>query len=112
MQHSGSRRSHRMGDQIMREVSEMLTLEVSDPRLAMITVSGVRMNSDLSIAEVLYSAPSGADLDSVNAGLKKAAPFMRSRLAKRLKSKFIPKLVFRHDDYLEDMVYGRGPEAD
>jgi GTP-binding protein len=50
-----------MADQIMREVSEMLALEVADPRLAMITVSGARMNKDLSIAEVLYSAPAGAD---------------------------------------------------
>ncbi len=61
MHPSGSRRAHRMADQIMREVSEMLALEVADPRLAMITVSGARMNKDLSIAEVLYSAPAGAD---------------------------------------------------
>lgn len=112
MQHSGSRRSHRMGDQIMREVSEMLALEVADPRLAMVTVSGVRMNRDLSIAEVLWSASAGADVAAVQAGLEKAAPFLRGRLGKRLKTKFIPKLVFRHDDYLEDMVYGRGHEAD
>jgi len=112
MQHSGSRRSHKMGDQIMREVSEMLTQEISDPRLAMITVSGTRMNKDLSIAEVLYSAPAGSDLTAVQAGLEKAGPFMRGRLAKRLKSKFIPRLVFRHDEFLEDMVYGKGPITD
>ncbi|WP_028586864.1 30S ribosome-binding factor RbfA [Desulfocurvus vexinensis] len=111
MHPSGSRRAHRMADQIMREVSEMLALEVADPRLAMITVSGARMNKDLSIAEVLYSAPAGADLDAVRAALDKAASYLRGGLGKRLKTKFIPRLVFVHDDYLEEMVYGKGPQA-
>lgn len=111
MHPSGSRRAHRMADQIMREVSEMLAFEVGDPRLAMVTVSGVRMNKDLSIAEVLYSAPAGADLDGVRAALDKAASYLRGGLGKRLKTKFIPRLVFVHDDYLEEMVYGKGPQA-
>lgn len=101
-----------MADQIMREVSEMLVNEVRDPRLSMITVSGVRMNTDLSIAEVLYSAGADADLEAVQAGLEKAGGFLRGQLGKRLRSKFIPRLVFRHDDYLEDMVYGKNPLGD
>ena len=111
MHPSGSRRAHRMADQIMREVSEMLAFEVGDPRLAMVTVSGVRMNQDQAIAEVLFSAPAGADQGGVRAALDTAASYLRGGLGKRLKTKFIPRLVFVHDDYLEEMVYGKGPQA-
>lgn len=105
MQRTGSRRSHRMADQILREIAQMLATEVADPRLELVTVSGVRMNSDLSVAEVLYSVSDAADREIVQQGLEKAAGYLRSALGKRLRSKFVPRLRFRHDDFLEDMVY-------
>lgn len=111
MQPSGSRRSHKIGDQIMRIVAQLLATEVADPRLNMVTISGVRMNKDLSIAEVMYTVPMGTDPAEIKAGLKKASGYMRSQVGRRLKSKFIPKIVFRHDDYLEEMVYGQSPHS-
>lgn len=106
MQRSNSRRSHRLGDQIMHEVANMLLREVSDPRTELVTVSGVRMNKDLSIAEILYTIPGDeAQREDAAAGLAKAAGYMRSLLGKRLRSKYIPQLRFVYDDYLEDMVY-------
>ncbi|NJB66991.1 ribosome-binding factor A [Desulfobaculum xiamenense] len=112
MQRSDSRRSHRLGDQVMREVASMLFKEVSDPRVEMVTVSGVRMNKDLSIAEILYTVPGGPEQrEDAAKGLAKAAGFMRSLLGKRLKSKSIPLLRFVYDDYLEDMVYDH-PQAE
>ncbi|SKA72908.1 30S ribosome-binding factor RbfA [Desulfobaculum bizertense] len=106
MHRSDSRRSHRLGDQVMREVATMLIEDVSDPRIEMVTVSGVRMNKDLSIAEILYTIPGGEEAQKDAAkGLRKAAGFMRSLLGRRLRSKFVPELRFVYDSYLEDMVY-------
>lgn len=106
MHRSDSRRSHRLGDQVMREVATMLIEDVSDPRIEMVTVSGVRMNKDLSIAEILYTIPGDEEARKDAAkGLRKAAGFMRSLLGRRLRSKFVPELRFVYDSYLEDMVY-------
>lgn len=107
MRRTASRRSHRVGDAIMREVAEILETESWDPRIEGVTVSGVRMNSDLSVAEVLYS-PSimhEENADEVQEALDKASGFVRSKLAARLRTKRVPQIRFVRDSFLEDMVY-------
>ena len=96
----------------MRIVAELLATEVSDSRLDMVTISGVRMSKDLSVAEVLYTVPMGADPAEIAAGFKKAAGFFRSRVGRKLKSKFTPAITFARDDFLEDVVYGKSGQDD
>jgi ribosome-binding factor A len=96
-----------VGDAIMRMVAEILENESWDPRVEGVTISGVRMNSDLTVAEVLYT-PSmlhGDDPEAVQAGLDKATGFVRSKLAARMHGKRVPQIRFVRDDFLEDMVY-------
>ncbi len=93
----------------MREVAEMLSTEAADPRLASVTISGVRMNPDLSVAEVLYTVGPGGDRAEAEAALAKAGGYLRGKLGRRLKSKFVPELRFAHDEYLEDVIYGQKP---
>jgi ribosome-binding factor A len=91
----------------MREVAEILETESWDPRIEGVTVSGARMNSDLSVAEVLYT-PSILNDDApeaVQEALDQAAGFIRSKLAARLRTKRVPRLRFVRDEFLEDMVY-------
>ncbi|MBN2139452.1 MAG: 30S ribosome-binding factor RbfA [Desulfovibrionaceae bacterium] len=108
MKISGSRRSARLGDQIMRELATMLAEKIQDPRLNMVTLSGVRMNTDLRVAEVLFTMGAGpASRDEVQAALAKAAGRLRSGLGRRLRLRYLPELRFVHDDFLEDTVYGR-----
>lgn len=107
MRRSGSRRSFRVGDAIMREVADILENESWDPRIEGVTISGVRMNSDLTVAEVLYS-PSllhQDDPEKVQEALDKASGFLRSKLASRMQGKRVPQLRFVRDDFLEDMIY-------
>jgi len=112
MQPSGSRRAHKLGDQIMRIVAQLLATEVGDQRLAMVSISGVRMNKDLSIAEVLYTVPMGSDPAEIAAGFKKSAGYFRSQVGRALKSKFVPQVIFVRDDYLEEIVYGKPDQGD
>lgn len=112
MKVSDSRRAARLGDQIMREVSSMLVEEVQDPRLMTVTLTGVRMNANLRVAEILYSAASGEDREEIQKGLKKASGFLRSNLGKRLKLRFVPELRFAYDEFLEDVVYGKSVGRD
>ena len=108
MKASSSRRAVRMGDQIMREVGTLLVEEAQDPRLQLVTLSGVRMNANLRIAEIYYTV-SGDDEHraEVQKGLEKASGFLRSRLGRNLKLQYVPELRFIFDDFLEEVVYGK-----
>ena len=113
MKTSTSRRSVKMGDQIMREIATMLIEEIGDPRLEMVSISGVRMNKDNKIAEVMFTM--AGDKDKIAAAVKaldKAKGFMRSKLSKRIRVRQIPELRFVHDNFLEEMVYGSSTKRD
>ncbi|WP_285907059.1 30S ribosome-binding factor RbfA [Pseudodesulfovibrio pelocollis] len=111
MKASSSRRAVRMGDQIMREVAILLVEEAQDPRLNLVTLSGVRMNANLRIAEIFYTVSGDAEhRREVQAGLEKATGFLRSNVGKRLKLQFTPELRFTFDEFLEDVVYAK-PDA-
>jgi len=113
MKASNSRRAVRMGDQIMREVGTLLVEEAADPRLQLVTLSGVRMNANLRIAEIFYTVSGDeAHRKEVQKGLEKASGFLRSRLGRNLKLQYTPELRFIFDDFLEDVVYAKSSETD
>ncbi len=102
-----SRRSIRIADLLMRELASLLSSEVQNPRLNTLTISGVRLNADLSVATVLFTVPQDTEAtEIIQKELQKATGFLRHNLAKRLELKFIPKLQFKHDDFLEKIIYG------
>jgi ribosome-binding factor A len=111
MQRSNSRRAVQMGDQIMQVLASLLVQEVEDPTLALVTITGVRLNRDFSIAEVLYTHIRGRSAEpEITKALYRAKGFLRSRLSKELNLRGIPELRFQWDTFLEDMVYDAPPE--
>ncbi|WP_031481992.1 30S ribosome-binding factor RbfA [Maridesulfovibrio frigidus] len=111
MKTSTSRRSIKMGDMIMRELATMLIEDVADPRLEMVSISGVRINKDLKYAEVLFTLSGDKEkIAAAQQALQKAAGYMRSTLSKRLRVRQVPLLTFVHDNFLEEMVYGQSIE--
>ncbi|HKK34325.1 MAG TPA: 30S ribosome-binding factor RbfA [Desulfomicrobiaceae bacterium] len=111
MQRATTRRSQRMSDQIMRELSRILVEEIQDPRLEMLSITGVRMNRDFSIAEVLYTHIKGQEaIPEIEKGLAKAKGYLRSQLGRRLTLRGVPDLRFTWDTFLEEMVYDHGVE--
>jgi len=107
MKRTTSRRSTRLADQIVRELATALSQEVFDPRLELVTISGVTLNADLSVAQVFYTLSGDeARLAEAAKGLEQAKGFLRTLLGQRLRMKFVPELRFSRDTYLEDMVYG------
>jgi ribosome-binding factor A len=96
-----STRNQRIADQIQRELSEVIRLELRDPRVRLVTLTGVEVASDLSHAKVYFSTLEvGADLPAVTAGLTRAAGFLRSELARRLTVRTVPQLHFAYDHSL------------
>ena len=95
-------RASRLGDQIQRDLSEMIRLEVKDPRVGMVTITSVEVTRDLSHAKVFVTSLQGeqAMQDSLRA-LQHAAGFLRSLLAHTLTSRTVPELQFVYDESVE-----------
>lgn len=91
-------RQGRINESVALEVSLILR-DVKDPRVseAMITVTGADVTADLKYAKIFYSLYDG-DEKEIRKGLRSAAPFIRSQLAKRLNLRMTPELTFVKDD--------------
>ena len=99
-----SRRLERLNEQIKREVSDILRSEVKDPRVGLVTVTEARVAPDLSIAR-LYVRGLDSDEDELFAGLRKATPYIRRELGKRLSVRHVPELRFEADRALEHALH-------
>ncbi len=97
-----SRRLARLNEQLKRELSEMIRTQVRDPRVGVVTVTGVEVASDLGSARVFVRVIGNrAELVETLAGLEAAAPFLRGLLGRVLHVRRIPELRFREDRSME-----------
>jgi|TARA_B100001059_G_scaffold125439_1_gene125450 ribosome-binding factor A len=114
-------RAQRIADQIQREIAVLIQLEVSDPRVGMVSVTGVDVSNDLAHAKIYITVLNslGGDgqfnadtlsepgvLDQLEIeenlkALKKASGFIRTLIAKRLRLRVVPKLQFYYDSSIE-----------
>ena len=97
-----SARSARIGDEMQRELMQLLREDVKDPRVGKVTITHVEVTPDLSHAKVLVTDLAGREhaADTV-AALGRAAGFLRSELAHRLSLYTVPQLTFVYDDSIE-----------
>ena len=88
-------RSHRVSDQIQRDVAELIR-ELKDPRVGMVTINSVEVTPDYAHAKVYFSVLIG-DPQACEDGLNEAAGFLRNGLFKRLQIHTVPTLHFHFD---------------
>jgi ribosome-binding factor A len=95
-------RAARIADQIQRDLSELIRQEIKDPRIGLVTITGVDVSRDLSHAKVYVSSLSDTDSteQSVRA-LQHASGFLRTQLGRNLQLRSIPQLHFVHDISIE-----------
>ena len=97
-------RSRRVEEQIQRLLSDLMRSQLRDPRVAGVVITEVRASRDLGVAWIHYSLigtemrPSPETLAGVQAGLDRAAGFLRSQLARELSTRTVPELRFRYDE--------------
>ena len=96
-------RSRRIAEQIQRELAEVIRSELKDPRVStMVTITDVEVSPDQSHAKVFFTLLGGAEkVEATRQGLKRAAGFMRTQLAHRLKLRTVPQLDFKYDESIE-----------
>jgi ribosome-binding factor A len=98
-------RVRRVADQVQRELADLLRTELKDPRVGMITLTGVEVSPDLAHARVFFTSLAGAERreETLN-GLRGAAGFLRRMLGARLKIHNVPELHFLYDESVESGI--------
>jgi len=93
-------RSHRVAEQMQRELADLLMLELKDPRVSMVTITGVEVTGDMAHAKIFYSAAKASD--SLQQGLEKSSGFLRTQLGKRMLLRTVPQLHFVYDASIDN----------
>ena len=98
-QPGGSGRSVRVAEQVHQELAELIRAEVKDPRVGMVTLTGVELTPDYAYATVYFTVlPDDPEtLGNTQAGLERAAGFLRGQLGRRVRIHTTPELRFVHD---------------
>ncbi len=94
-------RQLRVGEELRHALAEVLGRgDLRDPALATrsITVSEVRTSPDLRNATAFVIPLGGGDDTEVLAALRRAAPFLRSQIAKAVRLRVVPNLSFQRDE--------------
>lgn len=106
MQKAKPGRGQRVAEQIARDLAEIIPLEVRDPRVGLVTVTGCEITPDYAHARVFFTVI-GSDPAQCEAGLTAAAGMLRNKIFKKLRIHTVPTLHFVHDTSVE-----RGFEMD
>jgi len=97
-----SQRAHRIGEQIHQEVSSLLVKGLKDPRIGFVTITYVEVTSDLHLARIYYTVMGDTESrKNTVKGLKSSIPFIRKELGRRIRTRYIPELLFQYDTSLE-----------
>jgi ribosome-binding factor A len=103
------KRSEKVAEAIHEEISRLLINGVKDPRVGLVTVTGVKLTDDLRQATVFFSnRGDDADRRNAEAGLNSAKGFLRREVGKLLRMRYVPEIIFRHDD---SVAYGSHIES-
>ena len=95
-------RKERIGELIRQEMSEIILRELKDPRIGFITITNIKMSTDLQHARVFVSVLGNEDQKNESlSGLQHAGGFLRKEIGRRLRLRHSPALSFHLDDSLE-----------
>jgi ribosome-binding factor A len=95
------RRADRVADRIRRLLAELIQEEVRDPRVGFVTLTDVKLSSDLRHAQAFVTIMGDADPAVMLAALNHAVPFIRRSLARKGGLRFTPRITFHTDDVEE-----------
>ena len=113
-------RSQRVSDYLQRELASLIQREIRDPRVGMVSVTGVDVSRDIGHAKIHYTvlgADSSEDAKVSTEVLNRASGFLRSQLSRESKMRSVPQLRFYFDSsvgqgrHMEDLI-DRAAKAD
>ena len=92
--------SRRSNEELRSKIANVLLFNISDPRLEMVTVTGVEVSKDREYADVYISADEDR-YDEVMEGIEAAKGRIRSLVGKNLGWRVTPELRFRIDQSVD-----------
>lgn len=93
-------RTQRVADYLQRELAAVIQHEVRDPRVGMVSITGVNVSRDLGHAKVFYTSldcDSSDDASESTEALNRASGFLRSQLSRDSNMRSVPQLRFYFD---------------
>jgi ribosome-binding factor A len=93
-------RGVRVAEQLQHELALMIQGEVKDPRIGLVTLTGVELTADYAHASIWFTVLPD-DPETVQRsidGLRRASGFMRSQVGRRVRIHTNPELHFKHDN--------------
>ncbi|MFF7710508.1 30S ribosome-binding factor RbfA [Pseudomonas sp. NPDC007930] len=93
-------RTQRIGDQIQRELAQLIRREVKDPRVGLVTITAVDVARDVGHAKVYITVMGAEAQEQITQSLKvlnSAAGFLRTQLGREMKLRSVPQLHFHYD---------------
>jgi ribosome-binding factor A len=96
-------RPERVGEEIRKELAQLLSREVHDPGIGLITLTRVKVSPDLQLARVSYTiiGDDKARAETERA-LTRATPFLRRQIGARIRLRRVPELRFEFDRSVEN----------
>ncbi|GAB2563180.1 30S ribosome-binding factor RbfA [Gracilibacillus alcaliphilus] len=95
-------RSNRVAEQMKKELGDIISRKIKDPRVGFVTITDVEVTGDLQQAKVFISVLGDENKKQETLiGLAKAKGFIRSEIGKRIRLRKTPELMFDFDDTIE-----------
>ncbi len=95
-------RPERVAAVVQHLLAEMFARGMRDPRIGLVTITGVKMSPDLREAQVYWTVHGGADVRKhTTQGLQKARGYLRREIGVELKLRVVPDLHFIYDEAID-----------
>lgn len=94
-------RHQRVAEQIQREMAQIIRAEIRDERVKMLTLTAVRVTSDLSQAKIYFTTLNKDEHGAAQEILDEATPYLRSLLAQVMRLRMVPQIKFVYDESIE-----------
>ena len=91
----------RLGHIFTEEISKIIMTEIKDEKIKFVTITYVKISSDLSYAKVYFTTLDDDNRDEILKALNKASGFIRSQLFERVEIRKMPELTFVYDESIE-----------
>ncbi|EOD8471899.1 30S ribosome-binding factor RbfA [Staphylococcus aureus] len=97
-----SMRAERVGEQMKKELMDIINNKVKDPRVGFITITDVVLTNDLSQAKVFLTVlGNDKEVENTFKALDKAKGFIKSELGSRMRLRIMPELMYEYDQSTE-----------
>lgn len=101
-----SQRTAKLESEIQRVLSALIAREVRDPRVGNVTLTGVSLSADMSLARIYFTPFAGRNpAQEVQVGLTRAGGFLRGELGRALRLRHAPRLEFVLDETAEKAAH-------